>query len=120
MPILDVEFVGEPLPELRTGLAQRLADACGQVLASPPKSTWVRLRVLDVNDYAENLAAPRTAAPIFLRVLLRELPESKARARLARELAQVIAALCARPIERVHVLFEAAAEGRIAFGGEMD
>ena len=52
MPIIDVEFVrgaDEALPG-----ADELAQALGRALKTPPGRTWVRLRRLAPQCYAEN------------------------------------------------------------------
>lgn len=54
MPILNVEIVGALHSEIRSGLAQRLADAAGRVLESRPRGTWVQLHFLEQEEYAEN------------------------------------------------------------------
>jgi phenylpyruvate tautomerase PptA (4-oxalocrotonate tautomerase family) len=119
MPILEIEIVLRPGEALAVGLAARLADAAAGVLRSPPRSTWVRLRELAANHFAENGAGPEAGAfPVFVSVLKREniagqLPEE------AERLAGVVAGLCDRPRENVHVLFEPKGGGRVAFGGKL-
>jgi phenylpyruvate tautomerase PptA (4-oxalocrotonate tautomerase family) len=116
MPILEVEIIGGIAAPLRHGLAQRLADAAAQVFETAPQQTWIKLRYLDAQDYAERAPEP---LPVFVRVLLRSSFEVAERRRYARELARSFAELCARPAARVHILFDEPAQGRIAFGGEL-
>ncbi len=40
MPILEVEILTDEDQSLDSGLAQRLADAAGDVLGTPPGRTW--------------------------------------------------------------------------------
>lgn len=116
MPIIDVEFVGET-PGDRKRLASTLADALGVVFESPPASTWVRLRSLASDEYAENQTTePEGRRAVFVTVKLRSLPSVESRKQLARQIAATVAEIFSQ--ERVHVLFEAVG-GRIAFGGEL-
>ena len=119
MPILEVEHVGEPSPTLRGDLAQRIADAAADVFGAKPQSTWVKLRVLPANDYAENAGAPEGDLPVFVRITLRAPRTGDALRTEAKELAQSIGSVCGRPTSRVHILYDPAASGRIAFGGEL-
>jgi phenylpyruvate tautomerase PptA (4-oxalocrotonate tautomerase family) len=119
MPILDVEVVGDVPPMVREGLAQRLADAAGEALASRPQGTWVKLRFLDPPAYAENGGAAGGVRPVFVRVLQHTPPSGEARAEEAARLTRAVARACGREPEHVHLLYEAAARGRIAFGGEL-
>lgn len=120
MPILDIEIVSD-IPEPDTGdYAQALADVAGQVFASPPARTWVRVRRLAREAYAENgVAVAPSELPVFVTVMKRQVPE---RAELAREVAaltQAIARVVGRPADHVHVEYAAAAAGRMAFGGTL-
>jgi phenylpyruvate tautomerase PptA (4-oxalocrotonate tautomerase family) len=114
MPILDVEIIAAAAPA--AGLAQRIADAAGEVLAAPPGTLWVKLRHLDPTMYAENASdAPH---PIFVTVLRRVTPLSglaDEHARLAAALARVVGA----PVDHVHITYEPAAVGRQSFGGRL-
>lgn len=120
MPILDIEIVGDTPPSEDGAVAQLLADAAAQVFASPPATTWVRVRRLARECYAENATAVAPSEmPVFVTVMKRQVP---ARAELAREmaaLADAIARLVGRPTSRVHIEYAAAAAGRIAFGGTL-
>jgi phenylpyruvate tautomerase PptA (4-oxalocrotonate tautomerase family) len=120
MPILDVEVVG-PMPAARRrGLARRLAGACGAAFGAPPGHTWVRLRWLAADDYAESGGGPpRGVRPVFVGVLLAERPPIGVRTRQAAGVAAAVAVACGRPVANVHVLFHAPAKGRIAFGGRL-
>jgi len=117
MPILEVEIVLKP-GELLTGdIAARLAGAAGAIFASRPRGTWVRVRALDAALYAENDAGASPGVfPVFVSVLKSELDVQRMQDEASR-LAEAISGICNRPMENVHVLFEPAARGRIAFGG---
>lgn len=120
MPILDVQIVGPVPAALDAGLAARLADAAARVFAAPPGSTWVRVHRLAAADYAENGGIdPEDAPPLFVSLLLAEPPEGEARAAQAAALAEALAAAAGRPTDRVHLLYEPAGRGRVAFGGRI-
>lgn len=120
MPILDVEVVGPVPDDVRSGLAQRIAEASGKVLDSRPQSTWVKLRFLDEKDYAENAGGPPEGVwPVLVSVLQAELTQRSQLSEQASRLAVAIAEACGRPIENVHIIFEPPAAGRIAFGGKL-
>jgi phenylpyruvate tautomerase PptA (4-oxalocrotonate tautomerase family) len=94
MPIIDVEIVGQ---EPAGGdLAARLADMAGQVFGSPPATTWV-----------------------FVTILKAQQPLGAALEAEIRALTDGIASVCGRPAERVHILYEPDAQGRISFGGRL-
>lgn len=118
MPILEVRAVGE-LDVAAPGVAQRIADAAAGVLGSPPGGTWVTVDSIPPGSYAENGGAEPGVAPVFVRVLLRGGPP---RERLAEQLAaltRAVAVCCGRPEENVHIVYEPAAAGRVAFGGRL-
>ena len=120
MPIVDIEIVG-PLPAGDTSLlAQMLADAAGRVFAAPPGTTWVRVRTLPLDAYAENEAVLAPAvAPVFVSVRKRHVPEGAELAAEIGALTRAIAAVLQRPASLVHVGYEASAAGRMAFGGTL-
>ncbi|MGZ3697276.1 MAG: tautomerase family protein [Bdellovibrionota bacterium] len=116
MPILDVEIVGASDAE---GLARRLADAAGIVLGSAAGGTWVKLRFLPRENYAENGDLPARVQPVFVSVLLGRCFEGEVQSRLALKLAEEFSKILDRPRENIHLLFEPSAAGRIAFGGKL-
>ena len=94
MPVVTIEVVVDTDRAIETNLARSLADVVGRTLASPPGQTWVRLRSLARNHYA-NLQTEVTA--------------------LTRAIAQALD----RPAACVHIEYSAAAIGRVSFGGEL-
>jgi hypothetical protein len=90
MPILDIEIVVAADADLDSSLAAKLADAAGEVFASVAGQTWVRLRPLGGELYAENGG-----------------------------LTLAIANVCDRAPETVHLVYRPAARGRVAFGGKL-
>jgi phenylpyruvate tautomerase PptA (4-oxalocrotonate tautomerase family) len=118
MPILDVEIVASQA--LDDGLASRIADMAAQVFGSPPGGTWVRVRSLPKECYAENgVASPEGWHSVFVTVLKAQRPTGLELGAEVRALTEGVARICGRPMENVHVLYEADAQGRIAFGGKL-
>lgn len=114
MPILDVDIVGAA----DLDLAQRIADAAGRVFQTPPGETWVRLR--SPAAYAESGGTlPEGVRPVFVSVLKARPPAGEALVLEVAALTDAVAQACGRPPENVHVIYEPAAHGRIAFGGHL-
>jgi hypothetical protein len=118
MPILDVEIVLKPEESLREGLAGEIADRAGVIFGSGPGGTWVKLRGLPREFYAENEGGPLEGVwPVFVSVLMAELPGGGEIKEGAGKLAAEFGRLCGRPKENVHILYFPAGAGRIFFGG---
>lgn len=118
MPILDVELVGKPTHD-SDSIAQRLADAAAQALEARPGSVWVKLRWIEGSCYAESAGAPAGLRPVFVKLLRKTRPEGDALVAEIARLTAAVAAVCDRPAENVHVLYEGDAAGRLAFGGRL-
>lgn len=112
MPILEVEVVGEC-----GEVAKAVADAVAAEFADERWKVWVRLRRLDARDYAESHEGPHT--PVFVSVLSLSFREGELMAATMCRIATAVAGAVGRPLENVHVVYEPAARGRLAFGGEM-
>ena len=119
MPILDIEIVARHAEEIPADLAQSIATELGAALPVRSGGLWVRLHRLVPGSYAENVRAGESPAPVFVTWLENERPVGVALAKRIATITQTIARLTARSPEHVHVLFEPAARGRIAFGGEL-
>jgi phenylpyruvate tautomerase PptA (4-oxalocrotonate tautomerase family) len=120
MPVVTVEFVSDSDRPMRDGLAQALADAVGRVLGTPPGQTWVRLRSLQPNQYAENdthLGA--SELPVFITLLERLPPTGAELQAQVTSLTQAIAQVFGRPSGCVHIEYASAASGRVSFGGRL-
>jgi phenylpyruvate tautomerase PptA (4-oxalocrotonate tautomerase family) len=118
MPILEVRAVGE-LGGATDGLAQRIADAAAGVLGAPPRGTWVTVEQIPRASYAENGGVEPEVEPVFVRVLLRDGPPRERLADQVAALTRAVAGCCGRSEENVHILYEPAAAGRVAFGGRV-
>jgi phenylpyruvate tautomerase PptA (4-oxalocrotonate tautomerase family) len=120
MPIVDVEIVGEGASAGDAVSARALADALGPVFGSPAGRTWVRLRRLDRQAYAENeVALGEPDWPVFVTVQHAHPPAGPALASELAAVTQAVAQCVARSPERVHVQYAAAGAGRMAFGGRV-
>lgn len=120
MPILDVEVVLAPAELLPPGTARSLANRAGEVLGTPPGRTWVKLRRLSREDYAENGGPlPAELAPVFVELLEAAPPAGEELERRVADLAEALAEVLGRPASQVHVLVLPPAAGRVAFGGRL-
>jgi hypothetical protein len=120
MPILDVEIVVAETDQIDPHLAAALADAAGAVLRSAAGRTWVRVRHLPVERYAENGGGPHAGVrPVFVTVLKAEHPPPEDLRREVVALTREVARICDRPAENVHVFYAPEGKGRVAFGGSL-
>lgn len=122
MPIVDIEVVtGAAGPEVVEKEAlQLLADELGRLFGSDSGETWVRLRSIDQDAYAENGGVPGSPIlPVFVSILRAELPKRVALRQEMPRVAEIVARILDRPRENVHVLYAPDARGRIGFGGEL-
>jgi phenylpyruvate tautomerase PptA (4-oxalocrotonate tautomerase family) len=120
MPIVTVEIVANPGRPLEHNLSQSLADALGHALRSPAGQTWVRLRMLQSNEYAENgVLVDAAEAPVFVTVVERQPSVGAALQSNVTAITQAVANVLGRPASCVHVEFAPAAAGRVSFGGTL-
>lgn len=122
MPIIDIEVVTGPVDPEVVGkeTLQLLADDLGSLFGGEPGSTWVRLRSIDQDAYAENGGVPGSRVrPVFVSILRAESPERAALRREMASVAEIVARSLDRPRENVHVLYAPNARGRIGFGGTL-
>jgi phenylpyruvate tautomerase PptA (4-oxalocrotonate tautomerase family) len=120
MPILDVEIISLTEDGKVEGLARRIADAASAVFRSKPGQTWVKLTVIPIERYAENAGGPPEGLlPVFVRVLERKVPRGSELQSEVQALTAAVAEASGRPVENVHLVFDSAAQGRVAFGGRI-
>ena len=120
MPIVTVELVADPGRRLEQNLTQSLADAIGHALHSPPGHTWVRLRTLHHDEYAENgVPVDADELPVFVTVLERQVSAVAVLQGSITAITQAVASVLGRPASCVHVEFAPAAAGRVSFGGKL-
>lgn len=121
MPIADIELICETAQSVPSaGLAQQLANELGRVFSSPPGGTWVRVRTLAPEQYAENDAEPGASEfPIFVTLLLGQLPVAAALEQQVIAVTAAVARVTGKDEQRIHVQYAPAASGRQAFGGHL-
>ena len=120
MPIVTVEVVADVDHALEPRLAQSLADTVGRALNSPAGQTWVRIRSLGRDQYAENESLVEAGGmPVFVTVLERLPPSGAELPAEVATLTQAIAQVVGRPAACVHIEYVPAAVGRVSFGGKL-
>ena len=119
MPILVVEIVTRPQEKLAPSLPKVLADITGEIFGSQAGGTWVRLHTLPADRYAEGPGESGEYFPVFVTVLKASLPSAEVLQAEVARLTRAIARACARPEENVHIVYQPAASGRVAFGGRL-
>lgn len=113
MPIIDITLIGDQ-PAAPAHCAE-LAQAIGQALGAADGSVWVTLTRRTTAEYAENGPSP-APPPVFVRVLAAGV-DSSTHVAWAQAIAGAVAARLGRPVERVHVIVQPDANGRVYFGG---
>lgn len=120
MPIVDVEIVRRPGEVQPPDLAKAIADHVGEIFRTPVGTTWVKLRWLLSENYAENATTHELAFfPVFVTILKASQLERSALQEEITLLTRALAILCQRPEQNVHILYLPPAAGRIAFGGKL-
>ena len=120
MPIVDIELVLGSNGAIAPSLAQSLADTVGRTLKSPNGETWVRLRILAREHYAENVSSVESPElPVFVTVLRRTIPPEDELAAEVSALTDAIANALERASPCVHIEYAPAASGRVSFGGKL-
>jgi phenylpyruvate tautomerase PptA (4-oxalocrotonate tautomerase family) len=118
MPIVTVEVVAGAIDAMAQDLVQSLADAIGRALKSPPGQTWVRVRSLARDQYAENEAlADGAQLPVFVTILKRQSSQPAELEGEVTALTRAVAQVIGRPTTCVHIEYAPAAAGRLSFGG---
>ena len=125
MPIVTIETLSDSLYSDDDAMPtpaqlQSLADALGELFGSQPSGTWVKARQQQRAYYAENMIefSPEMR-PVIVEVLKTELDAGKSLAIEAAAICAVVAQIMDRRSENVHVIYEPAARGRVAFGGQL-
>ena len=118
MPILRVEIISAAGEKKNINLATIIADKAGDIFDSKPGGTWVSVKRVMAEDYAENGGGPpNDVRPVFVEILLAQIPDQDEMQRQVILLTDTIAEVCDRPPENVHIQYLPAARGRMAFGG---
>ena len=120
MPVLDVEIVLFPDESIDEDLSSKLADAAADIFGSAPGTTWLKLWLIKASNYAENGGLPKAGIfPVFVTVLNSVIPENEHLQLEVNLLTEAVANICKRPIENVHIIYQPAAIGQVAFGGKL-
>ena len=119
MPILNVEIVTHQNEGIRPDLAMELANQAGEVFGSAPGSTWVKVYPIAAEHYAENMVASGSVFPVFVSVLKAKLPSPEPLQAEVTKLTAIIARVCNRPQDNVHIIYVPEIAGRVAFGGKV-
>jgi phenylpyruvate tautomerase PptA (4-oxalocrotonate tautomerase family) len=120
MPIVDVELVVERSLTESSELSRALADALGAVLGSPQGQTWVRLRTLAKEGYAENGTTLNSEQlPVFVTVLLAHPPKGQKLKTQIGAVTNAVANCTKTPSHLVHVEYAPDAASRQALGGKL-
>jgi len=119
MPILNVEIVTYQNEKIRPDLAMELANQIGEVFDSPPGSTWVKVHLIAGENYAENMVASDSVFPVIVSVLKAQTPSLESLQAEVTKLTAIIAQICNRPPENIHIIYLPEGAGRVAFGGKV-
>ena len=125
MPIVTIETLSDDLLSDEDALPtpdqlQDLANALGELFGSLPSGTWVRARQQQRAYYAENdVEISRDLRPVIVEVLKSDLEPAKNLAIEAAAVCALVAQILGRRTENVHVVYQPAARGRVAFGGKL-
>lgn len=119
MPIVEIEIILRTNEVIRQGLASELADELGDIFRSPRGGTWIRLHILSAAQYAENDGTPGGVYPVFVTIIKSKLPSHEEMQKEAEKITGVVAQICSRPSENVHVIYQPEGQGRVAFGGKL-
>jgi len=121
MPIVSIEIVedAESAP-LASATVQSLADALGELFGSDTAGTWVKVHTLPRTHYAENGRLLDTSTrPVMVEIIKADIADIPQLTGEATAISSLVAQQLGRPQQNVHVIYQAGARGRIAFGGEL-
>jgi phenylpyruvate tautomerase PptA (4-oxalocrotonate tautomerase family) len=122
MPILRLDIVENDTdtPCYGRQVIQELADGLGSLFGTGPAGTWVQVRYLPRDSYAENdTVLDGDVLPVFVHVLKARVPEPPSLRTEAAAIAALVARVLDRPQDNVHVIYEPPGAGRVAFGGKL-
>ena len=122
MPIVTVELIeDEQQQPVHAAAIKNLTDELGELFNSAPGGTWLKLRYLPRQHYAENeTTLSRAIRPTFVEVLKRDADTSATdRATEAARIAEIVAQHFDRPIANTHIIYAPSGAGRVAFGGTL-
>ena len=119
MPIVDIEIVLKPNEIIQSETVEELADQLGEIFSSPKGTTWIKVRDLEQDHYAENGGMPDGVFPVFVSVLKSNLPTKDEMQKEAEMITGAVAQICGRSSGNVHIIYQPEGRGRVAFGGRL-
>ena len=119
MPIVDIEIVLRSDESIPYETVSGLADQLGKIFGSPKNGTWVKVYEIAVQHYAENEGKEIEVYPIFVSVLKSRLPAPEEIQKEVDAITEIVAQLCNRSSDLVHVIYQPEGKGRVAFGGKI-
>ena len=73
MPIVEIELVLKPNEIIQAEIVEELAEQLGEIFGSPKGTTWIKVRSLAHDHYAENGEIPNRVFPVFVSILKSKL-----------------------------------------------
>jgi phenylpyruvate tautomerase PptA (4-oxalocrotonate tautomerase family) len=119
MPIVDIEIVLRANESIREEVVSELANELGEIFHSSPGETWIKIHPLSADQYAENGGTPYGIYPIFVTVMKSKLSSFEEMQMEVARITGSIAQICGRPSDNIHVIYQPAGRGRVAFGGKI-
>lgn len=119
MPIIDIEIVLRANESIGEEVVSELADELGEIFHSSPGETWIKVHPLSADQYAENDGTLDGIYPIFITVMKSKLSSFEERQKEVANITGAVAQICGRPSDNVHVIYQPAGRGRVAFGGKI-
>jgi len=119
VPIVEIEIVLKPNETLQDKIVSELADELGKIFGSLKGGTWVKLYKLSEKQYAENGGKEESVFPVFVSIIKSKIPSHEELQIEAETITKAVAQICERPSTLVHIIYEPAGSGRIAFGGKL-
>ncbi len=119
MPILNVEIVTYQNENIRPDLAMEIANQAGEVFDSAPGNTWVKVYPIADENYAENMVVSESVSPVIVSVLKAKKPSPESMQAEVTKLTAILAKICNRPQENIHIIYVPEGAGRVAFGGKV-
>jgi len=119
MPIVEIEIVLKPNEIIQREIVEELADQLGDIFGLPKGTTWVKVRGLAHDLYAENGGTPEGVFPVFVSVLKSILPVTGELQIEVESITGAVAQICGRSSKNIHLIYLPDGRGRVAFGGKL-
>jgi len=119
MPIVEIEIILKPDEIIHSEIVEELANQLGEIFGSPKGTTWVKVRGLANDHYAENGEIPNRVFPVFVSILKSKLPSKEEMRNEVERITGAVAQICGRPSGNVHIFYLPEGRERVAFGGKL-